>query len=729
MAFEKAVFIKPDIPFIRTHEPTNPAPLLRRRFTLGAFRRAELAVCALGYGEFYLNGQPVTRDKFIAPVSDYTKTLWYTTYDVTDLLVQGENVFAAVLGNGWYNEPFKSSWNYDTAPWRDLPKLLMELRVDGAVAVATGEGWRCMPESAIVYNELRSGEHFDARRHLEGWNTLGFDDSGWAAAAIDQTPPTGALRECLCPPIREKAVYPARAVRRTGEGRWVFDLGQNISGYVRLNVTQPAGTELVIRYTEEINEDGSLKLNRMFEHYKESAFMTDRFISDGRHWVWSPRFAYHGFRYVEISGFVGVPSTDTVSGVFVHQDVAPLSGFSCSNPDITRLFEIGQLATLCNLMYMPTDCPTREKLGWANDAQASCEQMLLNFDTVDFFRKWLQDIFDAMREDGALPGIIPTSGWGFEWGNGPVSDGILFEVAHQLYRFTGDRQPLVDALPFFRRYLDYLDTRIESDGLIHFGLDDWAPPTPDMKSKTPATFINAVFRIKFLRIAALAAELAGETGDGFAEKTAAAISDFQRRFLDADGSCRIQTMTAAAMVIAHELYTDFGAVKKQLMAFVEEYDFHHDCGMVGLPRLYPALDACGLSDWALRILSARGYPSYVRWLDQGATTLWETWQCQDSHNHHMYSSFMAWLMKTPVGIQLSYPEGGELSAIIQPVFLEGLDWVKAHRDTPKGRIDVSWVRDGSSVRLYVATPPTMPVTLCVNGETRTLEGGMVEMQI
>lgn len=247
MPFEKAVFIKPDMPFVRTYEKTSPAPLLRRRFTVGPFKRAELSVCALGYGEFYLNGEPVTLDKFIAPVSDYTKTLWYTTYDVTDLLVEGENLFAAVLGNGWYNEPFKTSWDYDAAPWRDLPKLLMELRVDGAVVAATGEGWRCKPESAIVYNELRSGEHYDARLALEDWNMPAFDDSGWAFAAIDSTPPTGTLRECVCPPIRECALYPTQTILRAADGKWVFDIGQNISGYVQLNVHQPAGAELVDR--------------------------------------------------------------------------------------------------------------------------------------------------------------------------------------------------------------------------------------------------------------------------------------------------------------------------------------------------------------------------------------------------------------------------------------------------------------------------------------------------
>ena len=639
VCFQKARFIKSPAPFVRAHERTNPAPLLRRTFSVGEFQKAELKVCALGYGEFYLNGKRVTEDRFIAPVSDYTKTLWVTAYDVTDLLVPGENLFAAVLGNGFYNEAFRTSWDYDSAPWRDSPKLIAELTVDGAAAMYTGEGWKCLRESAIVYNQLRSGEHFDARRHLPGWEAPGFDDSGWEAAAIDLTPPTGRLRLCDCPPVRECAVYPARSVRQTGENRWVFDIGQNISGYVRLQVCEPEGTELVIRYGEELEDDGTVKVRHMTQHYPESEFMTDRFISDGKPWVWSPRFVYHGFQFIEITGLTNPPGLETASGVFVHQDVKTLTEFHCEDERLNRLFEIGRMATLSNLMYMPTDCPTREKLGWCNDAQASCEQMLINFDTAKLFRKWLVDIFDAMRPDGALPGIVPTSGWGFEWGNGPVSDGILFEIPHQLFRHTGDDAPLKEALPYFRRYLSYLETRKEADGLIHFGLDDWAPPTPDHKSKTPATIINAAFRIKFLRIAALAEERAG-AHDGFAAQAEHAVGEFQKAFLNDDGTCRIDTMTAAALILRHDLYTDFDAMKHQLMRQVEECNFHHDCGMVGMPSLFPALEKCGLHDWVMKILASDGYPGYMNWLDKGATTLWETWQCGDSHNHHMYSCIL-----------------------------------------------------------------------------------------
>jgi len=402
-ALDGAKFIRADIPFERAHKTENSAPQFRRRFTLEPFTRAEIAVCGLGYGDFYINGAPVTEDKLIAPVSDYDKTLWYTRYDVTSLLRAGENVAAAWLGNGFYNESIETPWLHHKAPWRDAPKFILSLEVDGEIALASDGAWLCKPHTAITYNQLRSGERFDARMYEPDWAGLYFNDSAWEHAIPDPTPPVGVLRECLCEPIRECALYRATSVMKTGEDRYVFDIGQNISGYARMKLNQPAGREIVVRYAEQLNPDGSLKRNNMDgpHYYPSSDFMTDRVVSDGRELTWSPRFVYHGFRYVELTGLSGEPALDTVTGVFLHQAVEDRSAFMCSDPILNRLFEIGRMATLSNLHYMPTDCPTREKLGWANDAQASTEQMLLNFGTEKLFKKWLQDIFDAMKPDDA----------------------------------------------------------------------------------------------------------------------------------------------------------------------------------------------------------------------------------------------------------------------------------------------------------------------------------------
>ncbi|MCL2159959.1 MAG: family 78 glycoside hydrolase catalytic domain, partial [Oscillospiraceae bacterium] len=454
--FDNIDFIKADIPHIKSFDgEKSPCVAFRKKFTAKNFKSAKVYVCALGYGYFYLNGQKITQDLFTAPVSDYNKTLWYNSYDVTDMLKPGENIFFAICGNGFYNESFKTPWDHDKALWRDNPKFIMKLDLDEKTALVSDASWRCTDKTPIVFNHLRSGEHFDSRLYDPKCARLDFDDGAWSHAITDKTPPTGIFRECLCEPIRECAEYKAINMVQTGPDKYVFDIGQNISGYIRLKVKQPSGDLLVIKYGETVNGDYGLQYNNMDKFYSESEFMTDKFIANGEQFTWSPMFCYHGFRYVEITGIKN-PCLDAVTGIFVHQDIKKTSGFECSNPRLNKLFELGQMATYSNLFYMPTDCPTREKLGWANDAQSSAEQMLTNFDIAGLFKKWYVDILDSMREDGSVPGIIPTGGWGYEWGNGPVSEGILFEIPYRVYLHTKDESLLSLGLPYFERYFKFL---------------------------------------------------------------------------------------------------------------------------------------------------------------------------------------------------------------------------------------------------------------------------------
>lgn len=711
MPLTKDLFIKTTLPFDPTYRLESPAPLFRRRFTLSRVGEAKLSLCALGYGRCWINGQEITDDLLTAPVSNYSKTLWYYTYDVSSLLREGENVVAVVLGNGFFNETLKTAWNFDQADWRDQPKFALCLESDGEPVLVSDEQFLFSMNSPIRFNQLRSGEYFDARLYDEAWTTLAFDDSGWTSAAMDDTPPAGVLRLCPCPAVREDAVYPARSVVQTGERKYVFDIGQNISGYVRLKIAQNPGDEIVIRYGEQLNPDGTLRLNGMDmpNFYVCSPFQTDRFICDGREHVWSPMFVYHGFRYLEVDG-LDSPDLSAVSGVFIHQDVAVTSSFESSDRLLNRLFRMGQMATLSNLFYMPTDCPTREKLGWANDAQASAEQMLTDFDVADLFRKWLYDIRDAMREDGALPGIIPTGSWGYHWGNGPVSDGVLFELPYRLYLHTGDAAPLTESLPAFRRYLSFLKTQEDpADGMVNFGLDDWARPNQHSElANTPLKLINSAFRIKFLRIAALAESLAGnaEAAEALNAEVAGRVASYKKTWLDESGACVCDAQSAVAVTVSHDLYDDLAPLAAQLKRLVEARDFHHNCGMVGLRHLYIALNRCGLEEYAYRVIVSKGNPSYSDWVEGDGTTLWEKWHDGESKNHHMYSDFMSWLIKTPGGIDHAGTPGFERIRIA-PCFLKALDFCRASQKTQRGEVSVNWERAGTQIQLTFTVPDGM----------------------
>jgi alpha-L-rhamnosidase len=690
--FENINFIKADIPFEREYnKEKSPCVMFRKKFEVKNISNAKVYVCGLGYGYYYINGKKITQDLFTAPVSDYNKTLWYNVYDVSEFLQTGENIFTVICGNGFYNESLKTAWNHNEASWRDNPKFILKLETDGEITLVSDNTWKCTDKMPVIFNHLRSGEHFDSRLYESKFNQLDFDDSSWDYAITDNTPPKGVFRECLCEPIRECAEYKTINIVQIGPKKYVFDIGQNISGYIRLKIKQNSGDLLIIKYAETVNPDYHLQYNGMVSghFYPESEFMTDKFICNGEEFIWSPMFTYHGFRYIEIEGIEN-PSPDTVTGIFVHQDIKTISDFECSNETLNKLFEIGRMATYSNLFYMPTDCPTREKLGWANDAQASAEQMLTNFDIVSLFKKWHVDILDSMLDDGSLPGIIPTSGWGYEWGNGPVSEGILFEIPYRIYWHTGDKSLLIDSLPYFERYFKFLDSRKESDGLIDFGLDDWACPEP---SKVPRKFINQVFFIKFLSIAVIAEEK-------YKTELNKSKQLFFDNYMNTDGTCRINEQTAVAMAISVAGASE--PLKNQLKKLIEDRDFHHNCGMAGLPYLYAALNTCGLAEYAYKIITTKGYPSYTRWLDCGATTLWETWQPGNSKNHHMYSDFMSWIIKTFVGINISSP--GYEKVEIKPEFISDLEFCKGHMNTPKGRIAVEWRRENNAIILEITIP-------------------------
>lgn len=703
--FENTSFIKADIPFVREHDrEKSPCVMFRRKFEIEEFKTAKVYVCGLGYGYYYINGKKITLDLFTAPVSDYNKTLWYNAYDVTEFLRVGENIFTVICGNGYYNETFKTAWNHNEAQWRDNPKFILNLEIDGNTMLVSDDTWKCTAKTPIIFNHLRSGEHFDSRLYDPKFNQIDFDDSNWSYAIPDATAPKGVFRECLCEPIRECAEYKTIDIIQTGPKKYVFDIGQNISGYIRLKVKQQSGDLLVIRYAETVNCDYAIQYNGMINFFTESEFMTDKFICNGEEFTWSPMFTYHGFRYIEIEGIEN-PTPETVTGIFVHQDVKQISEFECSDATLNKLFEIGRMATYSNLFYMPTDCPTREKLGWTNDAQASAEQMLTNFDTVEFFKKWYTDILDSMRDDGALPGIVPTSGWGYEWGNGPVSEGILFEIPYRIYLHTGDNSLLIESLPYFERYFEFYESKKDAAGLTDYGLDDWASPThfsSHAAIESMGKLINLVFMYKFLNIAHIAAQFTdnADLQEKYNLEINKAINLFEDQYMNANGTCKINEQTTVAMAIYVKGVSE--SLKAQLKQLIEDSDFHHNCGMAGLPYLYTALNMCGLAEYAYKIITAKGYPSYTRWLECGATTLWETWQPSNSKNHHMYSDFMSWIMKTLVGINITSP--GYEKVEIKPEFIQSLDFCRGYIDSQRGRLSVEWKRDNDTIVLDITIP-------------------------
>lgn len=703
--FTNAKFIEfPEVfdPAYKTH---NPAPVFKKTFSVvGAPHSAVLSVCALGLGYIYLNGNPITPDLFTAPISDYRKTLWFNQYDISSLLKEGENEITAILGNGFYNESLKTGWDFDTAEWRGNPKLLLQCDIStdkGDLCVATDESWRCSKEiSPILFNELRSGETYDCRIG-ENFLTAGSED--WAQAIISPNPPTGVLRQCMCQPIREFERYRPIRVIENKLGRTVYDFGQNLSGYAEITLKGTAGQRVTLRHAERIHEDGTLNQNEMDGHpfYQGPEFQTNRIILSGQIDTIKPRFTYHGFRYIEIDGATS-DQVLSICSVFVHQAVDTTAAFECSNDTVNRIYECAKMSVWSNLFYTLTDCPTREKLGWGNDAIASLEQIYLNFDIHAFLTKWLQDVLDAQTPDGEVPSIIPTWGWGLEENTsciGPLCSNIICELPMAMYEATGDLTPLRAAYPAMLRHVQWLQKKADQEGMYAYGLGDWAGPFHYKHPPAPLQYVTTAQVITLLSQILRTSRLLGEENREIQNMYRTLYDKFFGTYYDARADrCKVDSQSAVAMMINIKEDGATPGLKEQLREAVLAKDCHHNCGMVSMRHLYTALDRCDLNDLAYNIVNAEGNPSYKEWLEDGATTLYEMWNTGKSNNHHMNSCVVAWIIKALLGIHRKPGSIGYKDLVIHPFFPEDMDCCKGHIATAA----VQWTKEKENV-LYKIT--------------------------
>ena len=681
----------------------DPAPLFRKDFVVddSEIVKAEIYVQSPGFACFYINGDPITKDILISPISDYTKILWYNVYDVTHLLHKGKNVIGAIAGNGFFNESFDTPWHYNNSPWRDAPQILLCLKINGSDVVFSDNTWRVSQEcSHIIFNHLRSGEHVDMRKYDPSWMLASYDDSSWQNAIERDTPLTGKLQNCVCQPIREVERMSPVSIQKTDRG-YLVDFGVTVSGYADVTLQAERDTEVLFWYTEDVDESLQPKYNNMnTDKFQFAApFHLNKLIASGEVDHFKPCFTYHGFRYVLIEGLSYVSELIDIQACFVHQDVARLSDFQSGNEVINYIYHAGIRSTYSNLFWSLTDCPTREKLGWANDAQASIEQTLINFDILPLYEKWFEDLKVSMREDGALPGTIPSPGYGYLLG--PICDGLLFELPYRAYLYTGDAHMLTDSLEYLERYTEYLDCMLK--GNVEFKLGDWLGYVNS--PLIPKRFVADFYLIKALTVTSLSCRLSGKDFKTWERRLQEARREIEDRYLDATGCCVINEQSAIAMLLAIGLYRDKRVLAEQLVSVVLRDKVKLTCGMVGVQYLYDALSDSGRADLAYRLIT-ESEPGYRTWYQNGATTLWENWDGKDngSHNHHMYSGVIAWFFKSLLGIALREETPGFEEISLRPCFIKSLGFVNGEMDTVRGRIEASWVKQEKGY-LYTVTIP------------------------
>ena len=663
----------------------------RKEFSLkGRVKRARAYIAGLGYYELRINGRKAGNHVLDPAWTTYDKRVLYATYDVTPFVREGANAVAVTLGNGWYKSRAL------------LLQLNVELEDGSAVSVVSDASWKAA-DGPIFEDSIYDGESYDARRETPGWDRPGFDDKEWPAAeAIKE--PGGVLSAQLMPAIQVVDTIVPLEMTSPLPGVYVFDMGQNFSGWARLRVEGPRGTDVRLRFAELLYENGTLNQENL-----RSAQAEDHYILKGEgEEMWEPRFTYHGFRYVEVSGFPGTPKLDSIRGRVVHSAVEPIGSFAASKDVLNGLQRIITWGQKTNLHSIPTDCDQRdERMGWMGDAQGTAEEAIMNFDMAAFYTNFMRDIRDVQDEKGRITDTVPHI-----WGSRPADPawGTAYPlICWYMYQYYGDTRVLEEHYDGLKKYVDFLRSTAESGVLkwSHYG--DWVAV-----EKCPGSIVSSFYYYYDVKVLADVARVVGKTADAaLYDKLAAEIrTAFNKEFYNPKtGDYADGTQTANTLALFLELPTEKqgGAWGRLFDDIVYKNNSHLTTGIIGTKYIMELLTRTGTSDLAYDIACKTDYPSWGYMIANGATTLWELWQKREgpsmnSHNHPMFGSVGSWLYKALAGINLAPGTAGFEKILIAPQMVRDLTHASGSTMTVRGEVACAWSRTERSIRVEVTVP-------------------------
>ena len=683
----------------------HPAPVFRKSFTCENPDGCRLAITCGGYYYAELNGCPVTDARLTPTPSNYDRAVHWSAYDVSGLVCPGTNVLVVTLGNGFYNYTLEDNFRMDEASWRDAPCLIARLSDgNGQTVVATDASWEVYTDGPFRFDAIRRGTIYDARKER-------FDPAGWANAEKKHGV-GGEFRKARHPPVRVIARHP---MRRLPTGIW--DSGQNAAGVCELRVKGEAGAEVTLAHREDLAPDGSLL---EFDNFQKGEFMTDHYIlrGDPAGETWTPRFTYHGFRYVrtEIKGRAEVTGLTQLA---LSSDFRTVGTIETSDADLMRLQRAFLWSYRSNFVGYPTDCPTREKQGWSGDALAACASGLYNFDAADGYGDWLRGFADVQRPNGQIPCKSPISANGFNWGYGPAWDEALVLIPWRIYVTSGDLSLARELYPAIRKYREFAQTMM-TDGLaVGFGLGDWCDPDGNCWRRTDCVTANATAYNYFglVTSAKLAARL-GETADAarWLDEADGVKRSFRAAYCRDDGGVCGDLQTDLALAIAFGLATDEGRTLRKLVETVRKDGHLQKFGIFGAKYVPRVLADHGYAEDALKILKAKDYPSILHYLNEGATTLWESFDGRLSRNHVMFGDLSAWMFRYLGGFDFDENEPGRLT--VAPVLLRDVGAFKA---IYRG-VESAWKFEDDYCVYRLKVSQGENVTLCLPGRERRLVG-------
>ena len=720
------------------------ARYFRKEFTAPtAIKKAKLYIIGLGMYEAYINGQRIG-NQVLAPVpTDYTKGVKYNVFDVTAQLQQGTNAIGVTLGNGRF---YAMRQNYKPYKIKTFgyPKLLMQLEVEYADGktdiIESDDTWKATADGPIRTNNEYDGEEYDATKELTGWNKPVYNDSKWLKAELVQEP-GGAYEAQMTPNMKVMEVIKPIAIKKLDAKRYVLDMGQNMAGWLKLKATGKKGDTLTFRFAETLEKNGEL-----YRANLRDARSTDKYIFKGNGTEeWHPAFVYHGFRYVEISGFNGLPTLQNFEGQVVYDDMPTAGQFQTSDSTINGIYKNAYWGIRSNYKGMPVDCPQRnERQPWLGDRSAGAYGESFIFNNHLLYAKWLNDIEQAQKADGSIPDVAPAF-WRY-YGDNVTWPGTYLNVADMLYTQFADAVAIQKHYPSMKRWMNYMYDRYMKDGLMtkdKYG--DWCVPpealnlihSRDSSRNTDGVLLATATYYHCLTLMQKFAPIAGQQDDikDWSVIAGQIKQNFQKHFLNTSNfQYSNNTVTANILPISYGITTPdemdkvFANVVNKV---VNENGGHISTGVIGTQWLMRTLTTCGRPDLAYQLASNTTYPSWGYMLKNGATTIWELWNgntadpAMNSGNHVMLlGDLIIWYYENLAGIKSSETQIGFKQIIMKPSFVKQLSFVNASYESPYGEIKSHWQQSEKSFHWDITIPPntTALIYLPAKNKNEVLEG-------
>ena len=749
-------FIKGSDTYATYTHPVS-APILRKRFTLTETpQTASLQICVSGLYELYLNGSRLTRGFLCPYFSNPDHVLYYDTYDIAPYLQEGDNAVAVILGNGFSNQDTPRQ-DFNQSSFRAAPVLALCLQASGAhttVSLETDETWKMHP-SPILYDMYRFGVIYDARNEIDGFSDPTFDDSTWAYA-LPAAAPKGVIRPSTVLPVTAQYELTPHSIELQKDlyyfydndgnpfpqahvdSGWCYDFGFSCAGVCRLKIKGKRGQQITLRHGEyprygKFNMNSIMTIKPNDEAYFH-LFQTDTYIlKGGAEEIFVPTFTYHGFRYVLVEGITEEQATDDLLTFIVfNTDIQKHSDFRCSDETLNTLYDMAIRADVSNFHHFPTDSPHREKNGWTGDISMSSHQYLLSFDCSDNFRVWLENVRFAQTEAGQIPGVVPTAGWGYAWGSGPVWDSAIVNIPYETYRFTGRTDLIAENADMLIRYLHYIADKRDERGLIACGLGDWCQPGKrNPHFDAPLAFTDSTQIYRSAQRSAFLFDLIGrETEKQYALTLADEMRAAIRTHLIDPNTCTAagdcQTSQAVALHLGLFTPDEYSKAYQKLISIIHRDNDTLNCGMIGLRYLFHVLFAGGDSDLALVMMTKKDAPSYGNMIELGGTALFESLipnGIQESQNHHFYGDIIHLFIEKLAGLRPN-PQMDDIYCVeIAPIVPDSISHAQASYTIGDDTVSVRWEKTAAGLRIITQTAAIFHGVIRYGGQVYPLCSG------